>query len=352
MKRIIVPAGYMGSGSSAVTDLVSEFKNCSNDHKDFEFVFLHCPDGLFDLEDKLLIGNTPLRSDEAIRSFESQMNDLYCKKFWWIGDYRKKIGREFDSATKRFIHNIEQYNFPGFWYNHEKVNTKMFFKLFIRKPFKIILSRFVKFKKITKYKDGMRISFIKAEEFYAAAHEYIYSVIEAICGGNENVIIDQLLLPHNMFRVDRYFDNRLKAIIVERDPRDVYILNKYIWPQKELTVPFPVNPYEFARFYRQMRELETLTDSSKILRVRFEDLIYDYSNSVKRISDFLEFSEEEHIYPKTRFNPEKSIKNTQLFRDKRYEEEIKIIEDCLNDTPYLYNFPYELQNDINESVEF
>ena len=27
MKRIIVPMGYMGSGSSAITDLISEFKD-------------------------------------------------------------------------------------------------------------------------------------------------------------------------------------------------------------------------------------------------------------------------------------------------------------------------------------
>ena len=31
MKKLIVPTGYMGSGSSAITDLMSEFKNSSND---------------------------------------------------------------------------------------------------------------------------------------------------------------------------------------------------------------------------------------------------------------------------------------------------------------------------------
>ena len=35
------------------------------------------PNGLFDLEDKLLIGNNAIRSDEAIRSFETQMKKLY-----------------------------------------------------------------------------------------------------------------------------------------------------------------------------------------------------------------------------------------------------------------------------------
>ena len=65
MRNIIVPASYMGSGSSAVTDLISEFKNVNNEYGNFEYVFLHCPNGVFDLEDKLLIGNNALRSDEA-----------------------------------------------------------------------------------------------------------------------------------------------------------------------------------------------------------------------------------------------------------------------------------------------
>ena len=48
MERIIVPMGYMGSGSSAITDLVSEFKDCQNEFKSYEYVLLHCPNGLFD----------------------------------------------------------------------------------------------------------------------------------------------------------------------------------------------------------------------------------------------------------------------------------------------------------------
>ena len=137
MKRIIVTAGYMGSGSSAATDLVSEFKDCSNDFKSYEYVLLHCPNGLFDLEDKLLKGNNALRSDEAIRTFETQMKKLYDKKFWWVGDYKHIIGEDFFDKTKKFISNIQQFNFDGYYYMHEEVNVKMFFKLLLRKPFKM-----------------------------------------------------------------------------------------------------------------------------------------------------------------------------------------------------------------------
>ncbi len=60
MNKILVPTGYMGSGSSAVTD-IAEIDGCSARNGDFEFVFLHCPNGVFDLEDKLLHGNNAIR---------------------------------------------------------------------------------------------------------------------------------------------------------------------------------------------------------------------------------------------------------------------------------------------------
>ena len=350
MKRIIVPTGYMGSGSSAVTDLISEFKDCQNENKSYEYVLLHCPNGLFDLEDKLLIGNNAIRSDEAIRSFELQMNKLYNKKFWWVGNYEKIIGPNFKDITDKFISNIEQFNFYGYWYMHEEVDTKMFFKLLLRKPLKILTFNKIRFNKILKYKDGMRISFIKPNAFYKASHEYIYSVVEEIGKGKNNIIIDQFLLPFNLHRVDNYFDDKLKVIVVERDPRDVFIINKYIWQEKQICVPVPLDVHEFCKFYKNMRESELPTDSNKVYRVKFEDLIYNYDEELEKITKFLGFTKKDHINKKTRFNPDISIKNTQLFRKEEYIEETKIIEKELK--KYLYDFPYEINNDVKKTVEF
>ena len=349
MKRIIVPAGYMSSGSSAITDLVSEFKDCQNEFKSYEYVMLHCPNGLFDLEDKLLKGNNAIRSDEAIRSFETQMYKLYNKKFWWVGNYEKIIGPEFKKMTDKYIAKIQQFNYPGFWYTHEEVNTKMFLKLLIRKPIKMILKN-KKFKKVLKYSDGMRVSFIKDKEFYKYSHEYIYDIIDKVSRGKDNIILDQFLLPFNLYRIDNYFDDKLKVIVVERDPRDVFFLNKYISSQKGTEVPFPTDVEEFCDFYKNMRESEHECTSNKVLRVRFEDLIYNYDSEVKRIAKFLDFKEEDHISKKSRFNPEISIKNTQLFRKNGFEREREVLEKKLSE--YLYDFPYEMNNDVNETIEF
>ena len=55
--RVIIPTGYMGSGSSAITDLLDGVDGFNVTRSNFEFVFLHCPNGVFDLEDKLLHAN-------------------------------------------------------------------------------------------------------------------------------------------------------------------------------------------------------------------------------------------------------------------------------------------------------
>lgn len=350
MKRIVVPTGYMGSGSSAITDLISEFRDCQNEHKSYEYVLLHCPNGLFDLEDKLLIGNNAIRSDEAIRSFELQMKKLYNKKFWWVGNYQKIISQNFIKITNDFIKSIQEFNFSGYWYMHEEVSPNMFLRLLIRKPLKILTLNKVKFNKILKYNDGMRISYINSKEFYKKSHDYIYKVIEEISKGKDNIILDQFLLPFNLFRVDNYFDNRLRVIVVERDPRDIFIINKYIWQEKQICVPFPLEVNEFCDFYKKMRESEKECNSDKVFRVKFEDLIYNYDNKLKEITKFLGFKKSDHINKKTRFIPELSIKNTQLFRKEEYKEESKVIEEKLKD--YLYNFPYEINNDVKNTVEF
>lgn len=350
MRKTIITSGYMGSGSSAVTDLISEYKEFRNDYGSYEYVMLHCPDGLFDLEDKLLYGNNAIRSDEALRSFRFRMHELYDKKFWWVGNYKDIIDPAFMKCTEEFLAEIEQFTFPGYWYMNENPNINMIMRLILKKPLKLLFHKVHKFKKVTRYDNLMHISYVNKATFYNAASNYVDKIINLIAKDSNNVVIDQFLLPFNAYRLPNYFDNDTYMIIVDRDPRDVFILNKYTWLKKDVSVPMPLDAKEFCAFYRSMRESEHIKDTKNVLRIHFEDLIYKYDETILKIESHCFLNEEDHIRKLKRFNPDISIKNTQLFHDERYHEESLLIERELAE--YLYPFSNVINNKVENSIEF
>ena len=69
-------------------------------------------------------------------------------------------------------------------------------------------------------------SYISEEQFLALTKKYTNSLFEAANVENAPFfMVDQLVPASNIARYTRYFDDLL-AIIVERDPRDLYIREK------------------------------------------------------------------------------------------------------------------------------
>ncbi len=337
--RIIVPTGYMGSGSSVVTDLVAEFEGFEAARGSFEYVFLHCPGGVFDLEDKLLRGNNAIRSDEALHTFYSTMRQLYDKKYWWVGNYKQIIGESFWSATEDYVNELTQYNPSFYWYYQENTDLKMFFQLVWKRIVKVITLNRVNLKKPLLY-SPMWVSYVKPEQFYGISKKYIYKVLDELGHSKGNIILDQLLLPFNLFRIDNYFDEDIEVFVIERDPRDMFLMNKYIYPSQNGQVPYPTDVKEFCNCYRALRQMEGECTSKKVHRFKFEDFIYNYEETVKQIQMILSKDGEvpKHILRNKFFKPEKSINNTQLFVNEEYKNETDIIEKELAE--YLYDFPF------------
>lgn len=349
-RKIIVTCGYMGSGSSAATDLISEFRNINNKHKSFEYIFLHCPNGVFDLEDKLLIGNNSIRSDEAIHSFLKAMRELYDTKFWWPGYYKKIIGEDFYQEVLNYVNNLVDVETDSYWYYQEKPTKKMQLQLVIQYAIRKIFKKKYMARKVLSY-STMSLSYKTPEDFYKETKKFINRILLMIDSKEQDILLDQLLLPHNLYRIQNYFDeDEIKVVVVERDPRDVFFINKYAWKKKGISVPYSFDVKKFCSQYKSIREMEKKTDNKNILRIKFEDLVYKYDETVKSITNFLGYKESDHVDRLKRFNPEMSIKNTQVFASNEdYLEECQYIEKELSD--YIYDFPEKVVSRIENTID-
>lgn len=352
---VVAVTGYHGTGSSAVLDLLAEYEGCSEGGlRSYEHVPFYFPNGLFDLEHKLLLGNDPHRSDEAIKSFRKAMYELDQNNFGWMGTYHQYFGNEFKENVDEFLNNITQFECEGLWYNYYKrgdFSPVKFLKDCVKTvlPNKQIIGEFGR-KNPELVKQKIEISFVTPEEFFANAKVFVKKYINMINRDNApTLLIDHLLFPHNAYQTDKYFDDDFRLIVVDRDIRDLFVLCKYIWAQMGFEPPYPTDAQEFLKHRINMKRAEQRTDNPHVLYINFEDLVYKYDETVAKIEKFVGLTPEQHLHPRTRFIPENSINNTQNFLiEKEWENEVKIFETQKDE---IYNFPFERIADIKDTFD-
>jgi hypothetical protein len=154
-------------------------------------------------------------------------------------------------------------------------------------------------------------------------------------------VIDQPFEPSNPLPAFKYFDMP-KAIIVDRDPRDVYLFGKNFLKKARGVVLYPVDDVEsFISWYKAVRTSpdKLLHEREDCLFINFEELIYDYENAVKKVSEFCGIKEWGH--KGEFFKPNWSRNNTQLFNKyKGFEKDIAKIEMELPEFIFhFHNYP-------------
>ena len=142
--------------------------------------------------------------------------------------------------------------------------------------------------------------------------------------------------PANQPDLCLHLINNSKAVIVDRDPRDLYVLFKKIIPNKSCFVPVD-NVDNFIAYFEAIRSLYP-KNSENVLIIQFEDLIYDFDKTIKMLESFLDLDKEKFDYSKTKFDPIVSLENTQLFN--KYPElksDINLIEQKLSKWLYCFD---------------
>ena len=331
--KIITVCSYYGTGSSAVTDFISEFDNVKS-FTNFEFRFAHDPDGLADLEYHLIENFNRHNSGHALKRFKKFV-DYYSAHFmapryeaFFHGNWKKLAYEYIDSLTDFSYPGIWQFDFYDkgrLWEFWHKLPNRIIHKLHIGD----VDSEFGIFsKEITLASHPTEQKFLYCTKNFT---DSLFSLANP--ERKPFLMVDQLLPSSNIEHHMRYFSN-IQAIVVDRDPRDLYLLSKYVWKSK--IVPSNIDLFcKWFSYARTTRETENW-NSQKILFIQFEDLIYNYDDTTNKIMSFLNLSKENHLTPRKYFIPEVSIKNTRLWKQNpSYAKEAEYIANKL--PQYLYH---------------
>ena len=332
--RIISCASYYGTGSSAITDLISEYKDvCSMTN--YEFRFVQDPDGISDLEFQLVENHNRHNSGHAIKRYK-RLVDFYSGNRW-IKKYEPFFQYKWKKISYEYIDELVDFKYKGWWQYDllDKGVNYYYRKLFINKLLHMTVWRNVEDRQLNVLPHEITYcSRPSKEKFLEKTRAYIRKLFTATNIENvANIMVDQIVPPTNLKRYLRYFDD-IKVFVVDRDPRDIYILEKKVWKGNVVpteSVELFCEWYQYTRAHREYEEINT----ENTMFVQFEDLIYKYDETVGKIETFLNFDSKNHIEKKKYLIPEKSKKNTRVWKQyPESAEEIRYIEKKLR--KYLY----------------
>jgi len=328
--KTIICVGFFATGSSAVDDYLREFDNIAQTKQGVECTFLQFPDGISDMEFNIVDNPHRHNSGFALKRYEH-----YVKTF--AHTYHIIFGSEWERLSKEYIDSLTKFEFQGYWAGDTLYQTKLetLYYYFCRAVNKLMPKRF-KVPSTYNYFPKRKTKFCDAteSEFLEKTQTYVQKLLKIINKNEkEYVVLDQAVSAMNINRYLRYFVGDAKVIVVDRDPRDVYIQEIIL---KGKVVPKDVR--EFIDVYKHDRQKKySSEDPSKVLCVNFEDLIYKYDETTAKIDSFLGLNEKNRSEHKKYFDPAVSIKNTKLWeKHKEFSEQVAIIEKEIPD--YLYHY--------------
>lgn len=329
----ITCASYYGTGSSAITDFFSEFDDIFS-LGEYEYRFVQDPNGIADLEYNIIENNHRHNTSNAIKNFKKYI--LECKKMGY-GGY-DIFGKQLDLLVDEYLEKIVQLK-THTWWNKDRIDKGSLF-CFIDRIYSLFMrlihgeikseARY----SLLKNKEIGYYTIISEKEFLDATKQFINDLFGYVNKEKKKyIMVDQIVPPTNARRYIRYFNN-IKIIVVDRDPRDIFLLEKYVWKWGVIPVD---NVEEFVKWFKITRNASFDDDQEHVLKINFEDLIYKYDITKKILTDFVGIDLNKHTAPFEKFDPKISINNTNLkgkFEDSK--KEIEYIEKNLKE--YLYHF--------------
>lgn len=332
--KILSVAGYGSTGSSAVVNFLEEYDSCYVMGGEFRLV--QDPDGVEDLCNNLSESWGWVRSDAYIRRF-IKYTDIIGRRitpFQYGEHLNKAFNYNFFKHRDEFLKDIIDTKWTGHWFYHDYHERNTFETLI--ENFKRSLSWHFGLSRLW-LRENIKKSpmyFVRSDkDIYLAARKFLNNLFNELDLASEYLVFDQLILPYHKNKNESLFPN-FKQIVVDRDPRDVYLDAK-----NYNAYPITKDIDSFISFYESSRTINTPVNDDSTLLIRFEDLIYDYDSVTTKILAFLEIDLLSQSKKYSRFDPNVSIKNTQTWlkdENKEFAQEMIILKDKLK--PWCYDF--------------
>lgn len=339
---IIGTCGYGATGSSLITDFMREFDDVQV-YDDFEFTFCYRVDGIEDLEYHVMKDfSKNLSGDAAIKRF------LYAANYIKTPLIHKPCdSKKFMDIVNKYIDSIVQVKFKGME-SIDIISGNVLRNIMALGMKKIILPNTIE--KILRkpcflWPNREMYVCVKPENFYEASKQFIRDILSAMGADlKKTIVLDQPFAGNNPQKSMKYFDEP-KAIIIDRDPRDVYLESKYRFLSEARFMPRN-DIKQFCEYYKRIHIGRPIESTDNILVLQFENLVYHYEREIERLIKFAGLGE--HVRKKAFFNPDRSVNNTQIIRQYPQEREnIAYIERELKD----FLFPFDKYQHVDTSGE-
>ena len=342
---IISTCSFGSTGSSVITDYLKEFDDL-HVLDDAELTWISEPDGIIDLDYHL--NNPHCRTADSIKAIE-RYKALCADK---IPSFEKcGIPRSvFEESLNEFLDAIVMASWK---WNARSPKQEPLWRRFILKflnKTKYIYKWELKNKRQWEGFPYNDVFFsVKPKDFDVAVNKHIKDILYAF-GAKENecLVFDQLFPGNDPQSCFKYFDDPY-AVVVDRDPRDIYVFGLTVLLKGRAGHLMPLNNVEdFVTYYRALRDCQPYKEKNdRILCLKFEDLVYHYDSTTKKLRDFLHLGDNPN--PKSIFDPSLSMANTQIWkRFPEFNNDIKYIERELNE--YLFDFEGCPEPDVNAKM--
>ncbi len=337
-------SGFGHSGKGVITDLLKEFEGYQVPHYNFEFNLIRIQGGLINLMQDLVENWSPIRSNAAIYRFRNVIERIgttaSIKKpsSWFISNgmnYEGYFQNHFFEESNKFIEQLIHFGYEGEWPYPmiDEPGYKQFWQRLLLKS---------KFK--TSFKRDILVSV--PWNFVELCNTYLNNLFRYVLEPGKSVmILHNALEPFNPSDGIKLLGDA-KVIVVQRDPRDIFastlsVESSYVpeyetsrhWQiKRDFLLSSRIEDFIFRQktLYNQI----TNKEDKNVLRVSYEDMILNYEESLTRVYSFLGEDSNIHVHKGKHFKPEMSKNNIGLWKKINQSDEIRKIENELNQFCY------------------